>query len=98
MGDPRRRAGRHGGAAGEPERLASAYRTSLRLAAELGATSVAFPSISTGVYGYPVDLAAQIAIDTVSDMLAMEPGSVQRVTFVLFSRDALEVFEEVLSR
>ncbi len=88
----------HGGAAGEPELLASAYRTSLRLAAELGATSVAFPSISTGVYGYPVDLAAQIAIDTVSDMLAMEPGSVERVTFVLFSRDALEVFEEVLSR
>ena len=81
----------HGGAAGEPELLASAYRTSLRLAAELGATSVAFPSISTGVYGYPVDLAAQVAIDTVSDVLAMEPGSVERVTFVLFSRDALEV-------
>ena len=56
------------------------------------------PSISTGVYGYPVDLAAQIAIDTVSDVLAMEPSSVERVTFVLFSRDALEVFEEVLSR
>jgi len=88
----------HGGAAGEPELLASAYRTALRLAAELGATSVAFPSISTGVYGYPVDLAAQIALDTVSDVLAMEPGSVERVTFVLFSRDALDVFEEVLSR
>ena len=88
----------HGGAAGEPELLASAYRTSLRLAAQLGASSVAFPSISTGVYGYPVDLAAQIAIDTVSDVLAMEPGSVERVTFVLFSGDALAVFEEVLSR
>jgi O-acetyl-ADP-ribose deacetylase (regulator of RNase III) len=50
------------------------------------------------VYGYPVDLAAQIAIDTVSDVLAMEPGSIERVTFVLFSRDALEVFEDVLSR
>ena len=87
-----------GGSSGEPELLASAYRTALRLAAELGATSVAFPSISTGVYGYPVDLAAQIAIDTVSDVLAMEPGSVERVTFVLFSRDALAVFEEVLSR
>ena len=88
----------HGGAAGEPELLASAYRTSLRLAAELGATSVAFPSISTGAYGYPVDLAAQIALDTVSDVLAMEPSSVERVTFVLFSGDALAVFEEVLSR
>lgn len=88
----------HGGGAGEPELLAGAYRTSFRLAAELGATSIAFPSISTGVYGYPIDLAAQIAIDTVSDALAMEPGSIERVTFVLFSRETLEVFEEVLSR
>jgi O-acetyl-ADP-ribose deacetylase (regulator of RNase III) len=87
-----------GGEAGEPGLLASAYRTSLRLAADLGATSIAFPSISTGVYGYPIDLAAQIAIDTVSDALALEPGSIERVTFVLFSRDTLEVFEEVLSR
>ena len=88
----------HGGGAGEPELLASAYRTSFRLATELGATSVSFPSISTGVYGYPVDLAAQIAIDTVSDVLALERGSIERVTFVLFSRDTLETFEEVLSR
>jgi O-acetyl-ADP-ribose deacetylase (regulator of RNase III) len=88
----------HGGGAGEPELLASAYRTSFRLATELGATSVSFPSISTGVYGYPVDLAAQIAIDTVSDVLALERGSIERVTFVLFSRDTLEMFEEVLSR
>jgi O-acetyl-ADP-ribose deacetylase len=87
-----------GGEQDEPELLASAYRTSMRLAAELGATSIAFPSISTGVYGYPVDLAAQVAIDTVSDVLAREPGSIARVTFVLFSRDALEVFEEVLNR
>ena len=97
MGDPCGRPIWHGGAAGEPELLASAYRTALRLAAELGATSVAFPSISTGVYGYPVDLAAQIAIDTVSDVLAMEPGSVESVAaFVLFFHDALAVFEEVL--
>jgi O-acetyl-ADP-ribose deacetylase len=87
-----------GGGAGESEMLASAYRTSLRLASELGATSVAFPSISTGVYGYPVDLAAQIAIDTISDALALDPGSIERVTFVLFSRETLETFEEVLSR
>jgi O-acetyl-ADP-ribose deacetylase (regulator of RNase III) len=87
-----------GGASGEPELLASAYRTSLRLAAELGAASISFPSISTGVYGYPVDLAAEIALDTVSDVLALEPSSIERVTFVLFSRDALEVFEDVVSR
>ena len=88
----------HGGGAGEPELLASAYRTSFRLASELGAASVSFPSISTGVYGYPIDLAAQIAIDTVSDALALEPGSIEHVTFVLYSRATLEVFEEVLSR
>ena len=87
-----------GGGAGEPALLASAYRASFRLASELGATSVSFPSISTGVYGYPVDLAAQIAIDTVSEALAVEPGSIERVTFVLFSRGTLEIFEEVLSR
>ena len=87
-----------GGAAGEPEFLASAYRTSLRFAAELGATTVSFPSISTGVYGYPVDQAARIAIDTVRDMLETEPGSVVRVTFVLFSRDTYDVFEAALSQ
>ena len=65
-----------GGAAGEAEFLASAYRTSLRLAAEMGATSVSFPSISTGVYGYPVNQAARIAIDTVRDVLANEPGPI----------------------
>jgi O-acetyl-ADP-ribose deacetylase (regulator of RNase III) len=82
-----------GGTAGEPEFLASAYRTSLRLAAELGATTVSFPSISTGVYGYPVDQAARIAIDTVRELLANEAGSIERVTFVLFSRDTFDVFD-----
>ena len=87
-----------GGTAGEPEFLASAYRTSLRLAGELGATTVSFPSISTGVYGYPVEQAARIAIDTVRELLANEAGSIERVTFVLFSRDTYDVFEAALSR
>jgi O-acetyl-ADP-ribose deacetylase (regulator of RNase III) len=87
-----------GGASGEPQLLANAYRTSLRLAAELGATTVSLPSISTGVYGYPVDLAARIAIDTAREVLANEPGSIERVTFVLFSRDTYDVFEAALSR
>ena len=87
-----------GGGAGEPELLASAYRTSLRLAADLGATSVSFPSISTGVYAYPLREAARIAIDTVRDVLATEPGPIERVTFVLFSLDTYDVFEEALSR
>ena len=87
-----------GGATGEPEFLASAYRASFRLAAEVGATSVSYPSISTGVYAYPLRDAARIAIDTVRDLLETEPGSIQRVTFVLFSRDTYDVFEAALSR
>ncbi len=87
-----------GGSAGEPDQLANAYRTSLRLAAELGATTVSFPSISTGVYGYPVDEAARVAIDTVRDVLATEPGPIERVTFVLFSQGTYDVFEAALSR
>src|SRR5262245_49657202 len=87
-----------GGEAGEPELLSSAYRTSLQLAAELGARSVSFPSISTGVYSYPVAEAARIAIDTVRDGLAAEPGSIEQVTFVLFSRDTYDVFQAALNR
>jgi O-acetyl-ADP-ribose deacetylase len=85
-----------GGAAGEPDLLASAYRTSLRLAAEHGARTVSLPAISCGIYGYPVDQAARIAIDTVSDVLATEPGSIERVTFVLFSQGTYDVFDDYL--
>ena len=87
-----------GGGAGEPDLLAAAYRASLRLAAEHGARSVSSPAISCGIYGYPVDQAARIAIDTVRDVLATEPGSIERVTFVLFSQGTHDVFETVLSR
>jgi O-acetyl-ADP-ribose deacetylase len=87
-----------GGSAGEAELLASAYRTSLRLAAEQGARTVSFPAISCGIYGYPVDQAARIAIDTVRNVLATESGSIERVTFVLFSRGTHDVFEAALNR
>jgi O-acetyl-ADP-ribose deacetylase (regulator of RNase III) len=87
-----------GGSADEAELLASAYRTSLRLAAELGASTVSFPSISTGVYSYPVDQAARIAIDTVRDVLGREAGTIERVTFVLFSQGTYDEFEAALSR
>ena len=87
-----------GGSAGEAEQLASAYRTSLRLAAEHGARTVSFPAISCGIYGYPVDQAARIAIDTVRDVLATEPGSIERVTFVLFSHSTHDIFEAALNR
>ena len=87
-----------GGAAGEPEFLASAYRTSLRLAAEQGARTVSLPAISCGIYGYPLDQAARIAIDTVRDVLETGASSIERVTFVLFSQDTYDVFEDALSR
>ena len=82
-----------GGGAGEPELLASAYRTSLDLAAQEGCRSVAFPSISTGIYGYPVDLAADVALQTVDAWIAEHPDALDSVTFVLFSTDSLEAFE-----
>lgn len=85
-----------GGAAGEAELLASAYRTSLGLAAELGARTVSFPAISCGVYGYPVDLAAPLAIATVSDVLAQGAGGVARVTFVLYSAETHASFAAAL--
>jgi O-acetyl-ADP-ribose deacetylase len=84
-----------GGAAGEAASLASAYRTSLDLAAREGARSVAFPSISTGIYGYPTDLAAAIALQTVDEWVAEHPDALDTVTFVLFSDDSLDAFERV---
>ena len=81
------------GSAGEAASLASAYRTSLDLAAREGARSVAFPSISTGVYGYPVDLAAGVALQTVDAWVAEHPDALESVTFVLSSTDSLEAFE-----
>ena len=82
-----------GGTSGEAELLASAYRTSLDVAAEEGARSVALPSISTGIYGYPVELAAPIALGAVDAWIAEHPDALDAVTFVLFSRDTLEAFE-----
>ncbi len=74
-----------GGNQGEPELLAKAYRSSLKLALEHGIQTVAFPSISTGAYGYPVEKAAQVAIRAVRDFLLENPGKIQEVRFVLFS-------------
>ncbi len=75
----------HGGGRGEAELLASAYRNSLALAGQNGVRTVAFPAISCGIFGYPVEDAAQIAVRTVRD-------SDLEVTFVLFTADLLEVF------
>ena len=73
----------HGGEQGEAEALASCYRKSLLLAAESGLASIAFPNISTGVFGYPKDKAASVAVKTVRKTLAETPG-IKRVVFVCF--------------
>ena len=79
----------HGRTAGEPELLRECYLNSLRVAAEAGLQSVAFPCISTGVYGYPSDLAARVAVLAVRQFIET-PGSIQRVIFCCFSeRDKL---------
>lgn len=80
----------------EAESLASAYRESLRLASEAGCESVAFPAISTGAYGYPLEEAAAIALDSVREFLSNE-SSIRLVRFVLFGEDALRAFEKALS-
>lgn len=73
----------HGGARGEPEKLASCYRRSLRLAASAGLASIAFPAISTGVYGYPLEPATHTALMTVANELPAVPG-IRRVVFCCF--------------
>jgi O-acetyl-ADP-ribose deacetylase (regulator of RNase III) len=74
------------------ELLQNAYRSSLRVARELGAATVAFPAISAGVYGWPMDDAARIAVSTVRAVLAASFGPVEKVRFVLYSDEALAAF------
>lgn len=75
--------------------LASCYRESLRVAGELGARTVAFPAISTGIYGWPLDDGARIAVCTVREA-ALAAGSVEEVRFVLFDETAYRAFEEAV--
>jgi O-acetyl-ADP-ribose deacetylase (regulator of RNase III) len=79
----------------EPELLASCYRESLKLAAAKGIKTLAFPSISTGAYGYPLDEAAKIALKTVKAYLAEHP-EIERVRFVLFGKAAYAAYEAAL--
>lgn len=85
-----------GGNRGEPELLANAYRNSLALAAENGLKSVAFPSISTGAYRFPLERAAEIALGTVTESL--ERYTLDLVRFVLFSEGDLATYTDVLER
>ncbi len=86
-----------GGSSAEPEQLASAYRTALDLAVREGCRSVALPSISTGVFAYPVEAAAAIALATVDAWISAHPDALDSVTFVLFSADTLDAFERALA-
>lgn len=83
----------HGGEAGEPEKLRSCYRNALKTAAELGCKTVAFPAISTGVFGYPPDQAAAEASAAVSAFLA-EDDTLELVLFALFNEKAYDTFVE----
>ncbi len=85
-----------GGNKGEARLLASAYRESLKLAAEKRLTSVAFPSISTGAYGYPVDKAAIVAVEAVTSFLKESATSIREVVFVLFDSRTFEAYASAL--
>ena len=80
----------------EAELLASAHRESVRLAAERGCSSIAFPAISTGAYGYPIEEAAPVALAAVRDALANAP-SLKTVRFVIFGQEAMRAFEKALA-
>ena len=86
----------HGGQSGEPELLASAYRQSLRVAVANGLKSVSFPSLSTGAYGYPVRLAAAVALETVIDFLHQQE-SLEEVVFVLFDNATYQKYGQALA-
>jgi len=84
-----------GGTNGEPELLASCYRRSLELAAANDIRTIAFPSISTGIYGYPIELAAEVAVSTVRTSV-LELPCIHEVVFCCFSRSDLLVYERLL--
>jgi O-acetyl-ADP-ribose deacetylase len=82
-----------GGDQGEPGLLAACYRSSLRLAMENGVASIAFPAISTGVYGYPIEAAARIAL---SEMADCPRGSIVKIVAVLYDEAAYRIYRKVL--
>ena len=86
-----------GGAHGEPELLASCYRRSLEVAASMGVASIAFPNISTGIYGYPFELASMVAVETVVAALPAFPV-ITDIVFCCFSQADLAHYQQLLAR
>ncbi len=86
----------HGGHSGEAEKLASSYRESIRIADELKLQSIAFPSISTGIFGYPVELAAPVALHAVAESLR-SAVHVRQVRFVLFDQGTHDTYSQAAS-
>jgi O-acetyl-ADP-ribose deacetylase (regulator of RNase III) len=87
----------HGGGRGEDAALASCYRNSLALAAQHGVRTVAFPAISTGIYGFPLERATAIAVRETTTFLRDHP-EVEQVTFVCFGERAQQIYEAELAR
>lgn len=85
----------HGGKSGEDEKLESCYKRSLEIAVENELKTIAFPNISTGVYGYPKLEAAEIAVKTVIQFLAENPG-IEKVTFCIFDNENMEMYRKLV--
>ena len=88
----------HDGKHDEPELLASCYRNSLNLAKEYGLKTIAFPSISTGAYRFPIEFAAPIALKTTQDFISQNPSALEKVIFVLFSEQDLYMYKDVFNK
>jgi O-acetyl-ADP-ribose deacetylase (regulator of RNase III) len=86
-----------GGKKGETQLLASCYRNSLAIADKQGFKTIAFPSISTGVYGYPIELAARVAVDTAAEVI-QKSSKLEEVIFCCFSPSDLAVYESLLPK
>ncbi|MEM2843709.1 MAG: O-acetyl-ADP-ribose deacetylase [Candidatus Bathyarchaeia archaeon] len=85
-----------GGSEGEPELLTEAYKNSLKLAVKKGLKTIAFPSISTGAYGYPIEKASRVALKAIKEFIEKELAYIKEVRIVLFKEEDLKVYKEAV--